>query len=54
MKVGWKDSVETALLELKNLKAFDLTDLSSAISKSLDLLNVYRLRSGIENYGYVS
>lgn len=40
--------------ELKNLQATGLTNLGSALKQAFDLLNLYRLQSGIDNYGMVS
>lgn len=39
--------------ELKNLQATGLTNLGSALKQAFDLLNLYRLQSGIDNYGMV-
>lgn len=39
--------------ELKNLQATGLTNLGSAMKQAFDLLNLYRLQSGIDNYGMV-
>ena len=39
--------------ELKNLQATGLTNLGAALKQAFDLLNLYRLQSGIDNYGMV-
>lgn len=42
------------MTELKNLQATGLTNLGSSLKQAFDLLNLYRLQSGIDNYGMVS
>lgn len=39
------------MTELKNLQARDLTGIGTALKKAFDLLNQYRLQTGIDNYG---
>ena len=43
----------TFINELKNLQATGLTNLGAALKQAFDLLNLYRLQSGIDNYGMV-
>ena len=52
-QAGWKDNYQTFINELKNLRAFDLSLLGVALKTSFDLLNLFRLQSGIDNYGMV-
>ena len=40
--------------ELRNLQATGLSTLGTALKEAFDLLNLYRLHSGIDNYGMVS
>lgn len=40
--------------ELKNLQATGLSTLGTSLKEAFDLLNLYRLHSGIDNYGMVS
>lgn len=40
--------------ELKNLQASGLSTLGTSLKEAFDLLNLYRLHSGIDNYGMVS
>lgn len=47
---GWKDSYAHFLDSVKNLCARDMTNLGSALKRSLDLLNQYRLQSGTDSY----
>ncbi|XP_046852731.1 integrator complex subunit 6-like [Xenia sp. Carnegie-2017] len=51
IKAGWKENLATFMNELKNLQATGLTNLGSAMKQAFDLLNLYRLQSGIDNYG---
>uniref|UniRef100_A0A6B2KX57 VWFA domain-containing protein n=1 Tax=Arcella intermedia TaxID=1963864 RepID=A0A6B2KX57_9EUKA len=52
VKVGWKNShYHNFTKVLKTLVASDLSDLGSALKVSFDLLNQYRLLSGIDTYG---
>ena len=39
--------------ELKNLQATGLSTLGTSLKEAFDLLNLYRLHSGIDNYGMV-
>lgn len=39
--------------ELKNLVAKDFTSIGAALKKTFDLLNQFRLQTGIDNYGQV-
>ena len=39
--------------ELKNLQANGLSTLGTSLKEAFDLLNLYRLHSGIDNYGMV-
>ena len=45
--------MQVFLRELKNLKGHGLSNLSIALKTTFDLLNMYRLQSGIDNYGMV-
>lgn len=54
IQAGWKENLATFMSELKNLQATGLTNLGSALKQAFDLLNLYRLQSGIDNYGMVS
>ncbi|XP_049851801.1 integrator complex subunit 6-like [Schistocerca gregaria] len=51
IKVGWKDSLSANafLQEVKNLEAYDLSDIRSALKKSFDLLNMYHLSNNSFN-----
>ena len=40
--------------ELRNLQATGLSTLGTSLKEAFDLLNLYRLQSGIDNYGMVS
>ncbi|XP_031558943.1 integrator complex subunit 6-like [Actinia tenebrosa] len=51
VKVGWNGSQPMFYNELRNLQATGLSTLGSALKDSFDLLNLYRLTSGIDNYG---
>src|SRR6266487_4643144 len=37
--------------ELKNLQAFGMTTLGSALKNAFDLLNINRMQTGIDTYG---
>lgn len=41
------------MAELKNLQASGLSTLGTSLKEAFDLLNLYRLHSGIDNYGMV-
>jgi integrator complex subunit 6 len=51
IKAGWKESFNTFLQELKNLNARELTQLGPSLKRTFDLLNQFRLQTGIDNYG---
>ncbi|KYR00824.1 type A von Willebrand factor domain-containing protein [Tieghemostelium lacteum] len=51
VKVGWKESFNVFLQEVKNLNAKDMSNLSYSIQKAFDLLNQFRIQSSIDNYG---
>ncbi|KXJ25154.1 Integrator complex subunit 6-A [Exaiptasia diaphana] len=53
VKVGWGTNATQQVFsnELRNLQATGLSTLGSALKESFDLLNLYRLQSGIDNYG---
>lgn len=51
IKVGWKHPHVDFLTEVKNLTATDLSCPAEALRTTLDHLNMFRLQSGIENYG---
>lgn len=53
IQAGWKENLATFMNELKNLQATGLTNLGAALKQAFDLLNLYRLQSGIDNYGMV-
>lgn len=53
-QAGWKENLATFMTELKNLQATSLSNLGSSLKQAFDLLNLYRLQSGIDNYGMVS
>lgn len=55
-KVGWGTTATQQVFynELRNLQATGLSTLGSTLKESFDLLNLYRLQSGIDNYGLVS
>lgn len=52
-KAAWKDTFATFMTELRNLKAHDMSDLGGALRKTFDLLNLYRLQTGIDTFGMV-
>ena len=39
--------------EVKNLIARDLSTVGTALKRAFDLLNMFRLQTGIDNYGQV-
>jgi integrator complex subunit 6 len=39
--------------EIKNLVAKDLTGIGTALKRAFDLLNQFRVQTGIDNYGLV-
>lgn len=51
IKASWKSQFRTFLSQVKNLKACDFTSIGVAFQRSFDLLNLYRLQTGIDNYG---
>ena len=52
-KAGWRENQGTFMNELKNLQASGLSTLGTSLKEAFDLLNLYRLHSGIDNYGMV-
>jgi hypothetical protein len=53
IKVGWKEHMSIFNMELKNLKAFGLTNINPVIKQAFDLLNLNRLSSGMDTFGQV-
>lgn len=53
LKAGWKDSFPLFMQEVKNLVARDLTGIGTALKRGVDLLNQFRIQTGIDNYGMV-
>jgi hypothetical protein len=53
-QAGWNSSPLSFSMELKTLKATDLSRPGPALKTCFDLLNLYRLHSGSDNYGLVS
>ena len=53
LQAGWRENQATFMNELKNLQATGLSTLGSSLKEAFDLLNLYRLHSGIDNYGMV-
>lgn len=51
IKAGWRENQATFMNELKNLQATGLSTLGTSLKEAFDLLNLYRLHSGIDNYG---
>ncbi|XP_068687441.1 integrator complex subunit 6-like [Montipora foliosa] len=51
VKAGWRENQATFMNELKNLQATGLSTLGTSLKEAFDLLNLYRLHSGIDNYG---
>lgn len=51
IKAGWRENQVTFMSELRNLQANGLSTLGTALKEAFDLLNLYRLHSGIDNYG---
>ncbi|XP_076454047.1 integrator complex subunit 6-like isoform X2 [Babylonia areolata] len=51
VKAGWKESAVTFTAELKNLKAGGLTTMGPSIKNAFDLLNLFRMQSGVDTYG---
>lgn len=50
VKAGWNTPPSTLMSELKNLTAHDLSRPGEALKTTLDLLNLYRLQTGIDTY----
>ena len=53
LQAGWKESAGTFTAELKNLKAGGLTTMGPSIKNAFDLLNLFRMQSGVDTYGQV-
>src|SRR4051812_42926856 len=53
VRVGWKDSYSAFVNEVKNLRAYDLTNLGPSLRRAFDLLNVSRLTHNIDTFGLV-
>ena len=53
LQVGWNDSFNNFVEEVKNLTARDLSSIGTALKRAFDLLNQYRLQTSIDNYGQV-
>lgn len=53
LQAGWRENQATFMNELKNLQATGLSTLGTSLKEAFDLLNLYRLHSGIDNYGMV-
>ena len=53
LQAGWRENQVTFINELKNLQATGLSPLGTSLKEAFDLLNLYRLHSGIDNYGMV-
>ncbi|EDO29883.1 predicted protein [Nematostella vectensis] len=51
IKAGWRENQAIFMNELRNLQATGLSKLGTALKESFDLLNLYRLHSGIDSYG---
>ncbi|XP_078380426.1 integrator complex subunit 6-like isoform X2 [Oculina patagonica] len=51
IKAGWRENQATFMNELRNLQASGLSTLGTSLKEAFDLLNLYRLHSGIDNYG---
>ena len=54
VKVGWKDSFVTFSEELKLVQANTMSNFGYAIRSALDLANMYRLQTNVDNYYQVS
>ncbi|KAL1243912.1 Integrator complex subunit 6-A [Trichinella spiralis] len=52
IKAGWKESQTVFMEELRNLKAENSSSITAPLSSAFHLLNVNRLQSGIDNFGY--
>jgi hypothetical protein len=50
-QIGWRHVHLDVLTELKNLTATDLSNPADAMRTALEHLNLFRLQSGIENFG---
>ena len=53
LQAGWRENQATFMNELRNLQASGLSTLGTSLKEAFDLLNLYRLHSGIDNYGMV-
>lgn len=53
LQAGWRENQATFINDLKNLQATGLSTLGTSLKEAFDLLNLYRLHSGIDNYGMV-
>lgn len=53
LQAGWRENQATFINELKNLQATGLSTVGTSLKEAFDLLNLYRLHSGIDNYGMV-
>ena len=53
VQAGWRENQATFMNELRNLQATGLSTLGTSLKEAFDLLNLYRLHSGIDNYGMV-
>ncbi|KAG9510749.1 Integrator complex subunit 6-A [Fragariocoptes setiger] len=52
IKAGWKESHTVFMHELKHLTATGLTNMGQALKNAFDLLNLNRMQTGIDMYGY--
>ncbi|KRZ66776.1 Integrator complex subunit 6 [Trichinella papuae] len=52
IKAGWKESQTVFMEELRNLKTQNSSSIGVPLSSAFHLLNVNRLQSGIDNFGY--
>lgn len=52
VKSGWKESQLVFTEQLKNLRAGGLCSFGAAVDSVLRFVNLNRMQTGIENYGY--
>jgi hypothetical protein len=52
-QAAWKDTFAGFMNEVRNMKSQDLSDIGGALKKTFDLLNMFRLQTGIDSYGMV-
>ncbi len=51
MQAGWKANNSVFITQLKNLQATSLSMFNRSLKEAFDLLNLYRLHTGIDHYG---